>query len=40
MSSILKNLGNTEHGYDGRIHLKGAAEIILESCNTYLDENG
>lgn len=30
----------TEHNYGKRLHVKGASEIILESCNYYLDENG
>jgi len=31
---------NTEHGYKRRVHVKGASEIVLESCNAYLDEAG
>jgi magnesium-transporting ATPase (P-type) len=37
MSTIMQNCGKTEFGYDKRIHLKGAAEIVLESCTHYLD---
>lgn len=37
MSTILVNNGRTDHGYDKRIHLKGAAEIVLASCSHYLN---
>ena len=37
MSTIIENVGLTEHGYDKRIHLKGASEIVLASCNYYLN---
>ena len=37
MSTILENVEDTEFGYDKRIHMKGAAEIILESCSYYLN---
>ena len=40
MSSIIYNCGQTENGYDRRVHMKGAAEIVLESCTHYLNENG
>ena len=40
MSTILENVGHTEHGYDRRIHLKGAAEIVLASCSHYLNQDG
>lgn len=29
-----------EFGYDKRLHVKGASEIVLDSCSHYLDENG
>jgi hypothetical protein len=29
MSTVIENNGNTEYGYDKRIHMKGASEIIL-----------
>ena len=38
MSTIIYNCGLTD--YDQRILIKGAAEIVLESCSFYLDENG
>jgi magnesium-transporting ATPase (P-type) len=37
MSTLLENVGQTETGYDRRIHMKGAAEIVLASCNYYLN---
>jgi len=40
MSSIIHNCGHTDYGYDKRVHMKGAAEIVLESCTHYLNENG
>lgn len=40
MSSIIHNCGQTENNYDKRVHMKGAAEIVLESCTHYLNENG
>lgn len=40
MSTITENCGQTEHGYDRRVHMKGAAEIVLASCNFYLNQDG
>ena len=40
MSTIVQNCGQTEHGYDRRVHMKGAAEIVLASCNFYLNQDG
>lgn len=40
MSTILEKVGQTEHGYDKRIHIKGAAEIVLASCSHYLNQDG
>jgi Ca2+ transporting ATPase len=37
MSTIIENCGATEHGYDKRIHIKGASEIVLGSCTYYLN---
>jgi magnesium-transporting ATPase (P-type) len=39
MSTIIENCGETEHGYDRRIHMKGASEQVIKSCQYYLDEN-
>lgn len=30
----------SEYNYPKRLHVKGASEIILESCHYFLDENG
>jgi len=31
---------STEHGYPVRLHVKGASEIVLETCTHYLNEDG
>jgi len=38
MSTVLENLGNG--GYDKRLHIKGASEIVKNSCSHYLTESG
>ncbi len=40
MSTIVQNCGLTDHGYDRRVHMKGAAEIILASCSHYMNQDG
>lgn len=40
MSTITENNGQTEFGYDRRVHMKGAAEQVLSSCNFYLNQDG
>lgn len=40
MTTIMSNCGNTEHGYDRRVHIKGASEIVLGLCTHYLNEDG
>jgi P-type Ca2+ transporter type 2B len=40
MSTIIENVGHTEYGYDKRIHLKGASEIVLANCSYYLNQDG
>jgi Ca2+ transporting ATPase len=40
MSTIIHNCGKTEHGYDRRVHMKGAAEIVLDECSFYLNDQG
>lgn len=40
MSTIIQKCGETQHGYDRRIHMKGAAEQVLENCTYYLNQNG
>lgn len=42
MSTILEleDTDATEHGYNKRIHIKGASEIVLGTCSHYLDWEG
>lgn len=40
MSTVIQNCGQTENGYDRRCHMKGAAEIVLDTCNSYLNDQG
>jgi magnesium-transporting ATPase (P-type) len=40
MSTLMENCGETETGYDRRVHLKGASEIVLDACTHYLNEDG
>ena len=40
MSTVIQNCGITEKGYDRRVHMKGAAELVLENCTYYLNELG
>jgi magnesium-transporting ATPase (P-type) len=42
MSTVLElnTTEATEYGYPKRLHVKGASEIILETCSHYLDFNG
>lgn len=40
MSTLIENCGSTEHGYDKRIHMKGASEIVLGACTHYLNQDG
>ena len=42
MSTVihLDDSETTEHGYQKRLHVKGASEIVLESCKYYLDRDG
>lgn len=40
MSTVLTNITDNVHGYDKRLHVKGAAEIILSSCQYYINESG
>lgn len=39
MSTIISNATGAG-GYDKRIHVKGAAELIFGACTHYMDENG
>lgn len=38
MSTIMENCGDTQYGYDKRLHVKGASEIVLASCSHYINE--
>ena len=42
MSTVVELPANekTEHNYQKRIHVKGASEIVLSTCNFYLDHEG
>jgi hypothetical protein len=30
----------TETGFNRRVHVKGASEIVLDACQYYLDDKG
>lgn len=40
MSTIIENCEDLSNGYDKRIHMKGASEIVLENCSYYLNAKG
>ena len=40
MSTILTKIEDNEFQYDKRLHIKGAAEIVLSSCSHYINEVG
>jgi Ca2+-transporting ATPase len=42
MSTVLelKDTDRNENGYPRRLHVKGASEIVLETCSHYLDASG
>lgn len=40
MSTVITNVKDNEYNYDKRLHVKGAAEIILSSCTHYINEDG
>ena len=42
MSTVVELPANekTEHGYNKRIHVKGASEIVLVTCQFYIDNQG
>ena len=40
MSTILEKIEGNMFGYDKRLHIKGAAEIVLKGCTHYLDKSG
>lgn len=40
MSTVLTEIDDNEYRYDKRLHVKGAAEIVLNCCSHYLDKDG
>jgi Ca2+ transporting ATPase len=40
MSTILQNVKDNENGYDRRIHMKGASEIVLGNCSKWMNQDG
>ena len=40
MSTIITNVQDQQYRYDKRIHMKGASEIILGCCTSYLNQDG
>lgn len=40
MGTVLTNITDSETGYDKRVVVKGASEIVLDSCEFYIDEHG
>lgn len=40
MSTVVNNVDDNEFGYDKRIHVKGASEIVLATCTHWINEEG
>jgi magnesium-transporting ATPase (P-type) len=40
MSTVLENVQDTYSGTGYRLHVKGAAELVLAKCSHFIDENG
>lgn len=40
MSTIIENVTDNATGYTKRLHVKGASEIVVETCSHYLDFDG
>jgi len=40
MSTILENVEDANPGYNKRLHVKGASEIVKNCCSHYIDSNG
>ena len=40
MSTILINIDDNEHGYDKRLVVKGASEIVLGTCSHFVNSDG
>lgn len=39
MSTVMEGI-ETKNGYNKRLHIKGASEIVKGCCDTYLDKDG
>lgn len=40
MSTVLPKVRDNSYGYDKRIHMKGASEIVLENCSKWMNQDG
>lgn len=40
MSTILTEIKDNQYAYDKRLHVKGAAEMVLTHCSHYINEEG
>jgi magnesium-transporting ATPase (P-type) len=40
MSTVLENIEDSETGFNKRVMVKGASEIVLGTCSHYIDEEG
>jgi magnesium-transporting ATPase (P-type) len=40
MSTILENVDEAKPGYNKRLMVKGASEIVKNCCSHYIDEQG
>jgi Ca2+-transporting ATPase len=40
MGTILSNIKDNAFGYDKRVHMKGASEIVLANCTKWMNQDG
>jgi len=40
MGTILENIVDNEFGYDKRLIVKGAVEIVLATCSHFINQEG
>lgn len=40
MGTILSKIKDNEYGYDKRVHMKGASEIVLSNCSKWMNAEG
>lgn len=40
MSTILTSIKDNSNGYDKRVHMKGASEIVLGNCTKWMNQDG